>query len=67
MSENTHTALTPDRTTLIESNGQVCLSLEFNNKQEDILINLNSSSIDYLNAELNTLHKKSLIAAEFMK
>lgn len=65
MLDKSNTTLTPDRTTLIESNGNVYLSLAFNDKRGNVLIKLGMFEVNYLADEFDELNQRILISSEY--
>lgn len=65
MLDKSNTTLTPDRTTLIESNGSVYLSLAFNDKRGNVLIKLGMFEVNYLADEFDDLNQRILISSEY--
>ncbi|SEK90661.1 hypothetical protein SAMN04487787_104362 [Kosakonia sacchari] len=65
MLDKSNTTLTPDRTTLIESNGSVYLSLAFNDKRGNVLIKLGMFEVNYLADEFDDLNQRILIGSEY--
>lgn len=65
MLDKSNTTLTPDRTTLIESNGNVYLSLAFNDKRGNVLIKLGMFEVNYLADEFDDLNQRILIGSEY--
>lgn len=65
MLDKTNTTLTPDRTTLVESNGCFYLSLSFNDRQDNILIKLGLFEVNYLADEFDDLNQRILIGSEY--
>ncbi|WP_208662312.1 hypothetical protein [Kosakonia sp. MUSA4] len=65
MLDKSNTTLTPDRTTLVESNGCVYLSLAFNDKRGNVLIKLGMFEVNYLADEFDDLNQRILISSEY--
>ena len=58
-------ALFPNQISVTKSNGSVCLHIDFNDGQEDISIELNSSEAEHLSSARGTRQNEILIAAEY--
>ncbi|MDD7996644.1 hypothetical protein FEI17_00205 [Kosakonia radicincitans] len=65
MLDKSNTTLTPDRTTLVESNGCVYLSFAFNDKKDNMLIKLGLFEVNYLADEFDELNQRILISSEY--
>lgn len=67
MTDKTEIELHPDKVMLESSNGHIFMNISFNNKRQNLLIELNHSQINYISTELNLLKQKALIASEYLK